>query len=172
MYGDSILIIYYVKGKWQTKDEKLRPYQEYLSKLAREFEEIKFTHLGREGNHFVDALVTLASMARIEFGHKVQSIHIDIRNKPAHCCSVEREIDENPWYYDIKNFIQNQTYPIGASTIDKKTLRRLARDFYLDGETLYKKSSDGTLLRCLDDVEAKSGEEIYEKRFDLSIWST
>jgi hypothetical protein len=54
-------------------------------------------------------------------------------------------------------------------TIDKKTLRRLARDFYLDGETLYKKSSDGTLLRCL---EAKSGEAIYEKRFDLLIWST
>jgi len=74
-------------------------------------------------------------------------------------------------YYDIKNFIQNQTYPMGASIIDKKTLRRLARDFYLDGETLFKKSFDGTLLSCLDDVEAKSGEEIYEKRFDLSIWS-
>jgi len=42
-------------------------------------------------------------------------------------------------------------------------------DFYLDGETLYKKSSNGTLLRCLDDVEAKNGEEIYEKRFDLSM---
>jgi hypothetical protein len=27
-------------------------------------------------------------------------------------------------------------------------------------------------LRCLDDMEVKSGEEIYEKRFDLSIWST
>jgi hypothetical protein len=61
---------------------------------------------------------------------------------------------------------------MGASTIDKKTLRRLAMDFYLDGETLYKKSSNGTLLRYLDGVEAKGGEAIYEKRFDLSIWST
>jgi len=95
MYGDSILVICQVKGKWQTKDEKLRPYQEYLSKLAREFEEINFTHLGREGNHFVDVLVTLASIARIDFEHKVQSVHIDIRNKPAHCCSVEREINGN-----------------------------------------------------------------------------
>ena len=48
---------------------------------------------------------------------------------------------------------------MGASKINKKTLRRLARD--LDGETLYKKSSDRTWLRCLDDVEATSGEEIY-----------
>jgi hypothetical protein len=140
--------------------------------LAREFEEIKFTHLGREGNHFANALVTLVSMARIGFGHKVQSVHIDIRNNLAHCCSIEREIDGNPCTIDIKNFIQNQTYPMGASTIDKKTLRRLAMDFYLDRETLYKKSSDGTLLRYLDDVEAKGGEAIYEKRFDLSIWST
>jgi hypothetical protein len=37
-----------VKGKWQIKDEKLRPYQEYLSELARKFEEIEFTILGRE----------------------------------------------------------------------------------------------------------------------------
>ena len=50
LYGDSMLIICQVKGKWQTKEEKLRPYQEYLSKLVEEFEEIKFTHLGREGN--------------------------------------------------------------------------------------------------------------------------
>jgi hypothetical protein len=56
---------------------------------------------------------------------------------------------------------KNQTYPMGASKINKKTLRRLAMDFNLDGETLHKKSSDRTLLRCLDDVEAKSGEEIY-----------
>ena len=43
VYGDST--IFQVKGKGQTKDEKLRPYQEYLFKLAREFKEIKFTHL-------------------------------------------------------------------------------------------------------------------------------
>jgi len=45
-------------------------------------------------------------------------------------------------------------------------------NFYLDGETLNKKSFDRTLSRYLDNVEAKSGEKIYGKRFDLSIWST
>ncbi|KAG5226363.1 RNA-directed DNA polymerase (Reverse transcriptase), Ribonuclease [Salix suchowensis] len=155
VYGDSMLIICQVKGEWQTKEEKLIPYQEYLSRLAEEFEEIEFTHLGREGNQFADALATLASMAKIDFGQNLQPIHIDIRNNPAHCCSVEGEIDGNPWYYDIKNFIQNQVYPMGASNIEKKTLRRLAMDFYLDGEVLYKRSSDGTLLRCLDENEAR-----------------
>jgi len=36
-------------------------------------------------------------------------------------------------------------------------------DFYLDGEILYKKSSDGTFLRCLDEFEAKSAlREVHE----------
>ena len=36
-----------------------------------------------------------------------------------------------------------------------KTLQRLAMDYYLDGEMLYRRSSDGTLLRSLDETEAK-----------------
>ena len=102
-------------------------------------------------------------MARIDFGHKVQSVHIDIRNNLVHYCSVKREIDGNRCYYDIKNFVQNQAYPMWASKIDKKTLRRLAMDCYLNGEILYKKSSDETLLRCLDEVEAKNTlREVHE----------
>ncbi|KAJ9183366.1 hypothetical protein P3X46_007230, partial [Hevea brasiliensis] len=38
VYGDSALIIYQVKGEWQTKDLKLIPYQKYLSKLIKKFE--------------------------------------------------------------------------------------------------------------------------------------
>jgi len=30
VYGDSMLIICQVKGEWKTKEEKLRPYQEYF----------------------------------------------------------------------------------------------------------------------------------------------
>ena len=40
--------------------------------------------------------------------------------------------------------------------MDKKTLRRLAMDFYLDGEILYKRSFDGTLLRCLNEIDARN----------------
>jgi len=163
VYGDSMLIICQVKGEWQTKEEKLRPYQECLSTLTEEFEEIRFTHLGREGNHFANALATLAAMATIDLGHKVHPVHIDIRNNPAHCCSVEGEIDGKPWYYDIKNFVQNQEYPVGALKMDKRTLRRLAMDFYLDGEILYKRSFDGTLLRCLNEIDAKNAlREVHE----------
>jgi len=32
---------------------------------------------------------------------------------------------------------------------------RLAMDYYLDAEVLYKRSSDGMFLRCLDGTEVK-----------------
>ena len=91
--GDSILIICQVKGKGQTKEIKFTHLNTYLNWL--ENEEIKFTHLGKEGNHF-DVLVTPASMARIDFGHKVQPTHIDIRNNLAHCCSIRKRSGWKP----------------------------------------------------------------------------
>jgi ribonuclease HI len=96
VHGDSMLIICQVKGEWQTRDEKLRPYQEYLSKLAESFDEIEFTHLGRDKNQFADALATLASMAIIDCGAKIQPVSIEIRNSPSHCCSVEEETGNDP----------------------------------------------------------------------------
>ncbi|KAL3567809.1 hypothetical protein D5086_030460 [Populus alba] len=164
VYGDSILIIYQVKREWKIKEEIFRSYQEYLSTLSEEFKEIKFTHLGREGNHFADTFATLAAMAIIDLGRKVHLVHIDIRNNPAHCCSIEEEIDGKPWYYDIKKFVQNQEYLARASKMDKKTLRRLAWDFYLDGEIMYKRSFDGTLLRCLNETDARNAlREVHER---------
>jgi hypothetical protein len=78
-------------------------------------------------------------------------------------CSIEGEIEGNPWFYDIKRFIQYQEYPLGAFKAYMKTLRRLAMRFYLNGEILYNRSFNGTLLRCLDEIEAKVAlQEIHE----------
>jgi hypothetical protein len=38
--------------------------------------------------------------------------------------------------------------------MDKKTLRRMAIEYYIDEEILYKRSFDETLLRCLNELEA------------------
>jgi hypothetical protein len=38
--------------------------------------------------------------------------------------------------------------------MDKKTLRRMAIEYYIDEEILYKRLFDGTSLRCLNKIEA------------------
>jgi hypothetical protein len=90
-----------------------------MSILAREFDEIKSTHMRRDNNQFVDDLATLASTTKIDYWNRVQPISIEIRNSPAHYYSVEGEVNRNLWYYDIKQFIQHQKYPSGASNTNE-----------------------------------------------------
>ena len=52
-------------------------------------------------------------------------------------------------------YVKDQQYPELANDNDKRTLKRLAIGFFLDGEVLYKKSKDQILLRCVDAIKAK-----------------
>ena len=154
VFGDSALIIYQIKGDWQTKDEKLIPYQKYLSQLCEEFEEISFSHLSRDKNLFADALATLAVMIKLECGVHMQPLRIGTQDTHSYCLNVEEELDGLPWFHDIKEYITRREYPAGANENDKRTLRRLAMNFFFSEGILYKRSYDGTLLRCVDAKEA------------------
>ena len=163
VFGDSALIIYQVKGEWQTKDVKLVPYQKFLGKLCEEFVNISFTHLTRDKNMFADALATLAVMVELNCGVHLQPIRIESRDEAAYCTVVEEESDGLPWFYDIKRYIERREYPEGADETGKRTLRRLCMGFFISGGTLYKRSFDGVLLRCVTAKEAdKIMVEIHE----------
>ncbi|XP_017972492.1 PREDICTED: uncharacterized protein LOC108661118 [Theobroma cacao] len=65
VYGDSALVIYQLRGEWETRDSKLIWYHKYVSKLIENFDKICFTHLPQEENQIVDALATLAAMFNV-----------------------------------------------------------------------------------------------------------
>ncbi|XP_040930146.1 uncharacterized protein [Gossypium hirsutum] len=48
----------------------------------------------------------------------------------------EEERDDHHWYPDILRYVRNHEYPNKAMENDKRTLRRLACDYVLDGEIL------------------------------------
>ena len=101
-----------------------------------------------------DALATLVSMIVVKYWNEVSDLTVMRLDRTAHVFVVEEIKDEKLWYYDIKCFLQSQVYPPGASLKDKKTLRRLASNFYLNGDILYKRNFDMVLLRCVDRHEA------------------
>ena len=70
------------------------------------------------------------------------------------CMNIEAEVDNRPWYYDIKRFVQSREYPPQAIENEKKYIRRMAFQFFLSGKILYKQIHDATLLRCVDVEEA------------------
>jgi len=65
IYGDSALVIYKIRGEWETRDYKLIPYQAYIKGLLEYFDTVTFQHISREDNQLADALGTLSSMFEI-----------------------------------------------------------------------------------------------------------
>ncbi|XP_016731808.1 uncharacterized protein [Gossypium hirsutum] len=112
-----------------------------------------------------DALATLASVLQVNKLEDMKPIQISIYEDPAHCYSIEEEEnDDHPWYQDILQYVKNREYPDQATENDKRILRRLAINYVLDGEILYKRGKDQVLLRCVDAVKAKKiWEEVHER---------
>ncbi|WJX13070.1 hypothetical protein P8452_03505 [Trifolium repens] len=166
VYGDSALVIYQVKGEWETRHPKLIPYRDHVLKLMKYFDEITFYHIPREENQVADALATLSSMYKVKFHNEAPLIKVERRDEPAFCLSIKEASDGKPWYHDIKVYLKHQEYPANISNRDKKTLSRLSAKFFLNGDVLYKRNHNMVLLRCVDKHEADLLiEEIHEGSF-------
>ncbi|WKA03162.1 hypothetical protein VitviT2T_021288 [Vitis vinifera] len=152
VFGDSNMVLRHIQGEWNTRDVKLRPYHAYLELLVGRFDDLRYTHLPRAYNQFVDALATLASMIDIPTDTVVRHLLIESRSVPTYCCLIdEAEFDDGlPWYHDIYQFLRLGAYLEAATAKDKRALRQLTTRFMICGETLYRRSADGMLLLCLD----------------------
>lgn len=80
----------------------------------------------------------------------VDPLQIQIRDQHAYCNVVEEELDGEPWFHDVKEYIKSGVYPAHATGDQKRTIRRLASGFFLNGGILYKRTPDLGLLRCID----------------------
>ncbi|CAL1412581.1 unnamed protein product [Linum trigynum] len=97
---------------------------------------------------------------RLETDDKVQPVVVNVLKESAHrasaeCASVIFETDGKPWYYDILRYIEDKEYPEGASSNEKRTIRRLAAGYVLSGKVLYKRGYGNVLLRCDDSKEVR-----------------
>ncbi|XP_027155474.1 uncharacterized protein LOC113755765 [Coffea eugenioides] len=154
-FSDSDLLVNQTLKQWITKDSKILPYHCSLLTLAKQFQNLEFRHLPRARNAFADALATLASMIQYPDELKIEPIQVQLQDKPAHCWVANESFDNVPWYSDLKEFLKTGSYPLHAGTKDKNFLRRMASKFFLNGEVLYKRTSDLNLLRCIDEDEAQ-----------------
>ncbi|RDY07606.1 hypothetical protein CR513_08263, partial [Mucuna pruriens] len=162
VFGDLVLMIYQLYGEWETRDAKLVPYNVHIMALKEHFEEISFHYVPRDENQMVDALATLSAMLQANRG-KEMTIHVRQQTKMAHCQQVgEVEIDGQPWYHDIREYLKKGVYPPEAIENDKRSLRRLAADFLISRAILYKKSANSTLLHC-------EAQEIMEEAHEVAF---
>ena len=85
-----------MNGEWETRDAKLIPYQTYINKLMKQFEEISFNHIIRENNQLADALATLPSVFALSEDEDMPHIKIQCCGLPTYCQLVEEESDGKP----------------------------------------------------------------------------
>ncbi|XP_070020938.1 uncharacterized protein [Nicotiana sylvestris] len=83
-------------------------------------------------------------------------MHIQVCDQHAYCNVVEEEIDDEPWFHDIKEYIKSGVYPAHAIGDQKRNIRHLASGFFLSGGILYKRTPDLGLLRCIDAKESST----------------
>ncbi|XP_059306232.1 uncharacterized protein LOC132057622 [Lycium ferocissimum] len=160
--GDSDLLIHQVQGEWTTKNVKILPYLHCVKDLCKRFIKVEFKHVPRAQNEFADALATLSSMIQDPDKSYIDPIKVNVHDQQAYCFHVDEEPDGEPWYYDIKKYLKAGDYPEGITSVQKRTLRRLANHFFLNGEILYRRTPDLGLLRCVDAKEAvKLIEEVH-----------
>ncbi|XP_070055057.1 uncharacterized protein [Nicotiana tomentosiformis] len=59
-------------------------------------------------NEFAYALSTLSSMIQHPDKNFIDLIPIEICKQPAYCAHIEEEFDGNPWFHDIKEYLEKE----------------------------------------------------------------
>ncbi|XP_027158117.1 uncharacterized protein LOC113759746 [Coffea eugenioides] len=124
IYGDSQLVINQLLGSYEVKKSKLIPYHKYATRLMKWLRGASIKHVPRRENKQVDALAVLASSLAMP-DHEIQ---VRVCQK-----RYQKLPDEQRRRTDI---------------------RRRAPRFILYKDTLYRRSFEGVLLRCLSEDEA------------------
>ncbi|KAF3670081.1 putative 40S ribosomal protein S21-like [Capsicum annuum] len=114
---------------------------------SQRFVSVKFRHILRIRNEIADALATLSSMLQHPDKPYIDPVHLQSHDQHAYCNVVEKELDGEPWFFDIKQYIQSVEYPTHATNDKKRTIRRFASGFLLSGGILYKRTPNLGLLR-------------------------
>ncbi|XP_015057657.1 uncharacterized protein LOC107003924 [Solanum pennellii] len=153
-----------VQGEWVVEKPKIMPYVQYIRKLCKRFPKIEFRHTPIIHNELDDDPATIATMIKHPDADYIDPMDIKIKEKAVYCSYVEEEPNGLPWYLDIKKYLESETYPENATSNKKKSIIRLALNFFLSGEVIYRRTPDLSLLRCIDVVEvAKLIEQIHAR---------
>ena len=101
--------------------------------MTESFKEVTFDYLPKGQNYFADAFATLSFLLQAEDGMDIKPLRINILEQPAHCMIVHVEFDNEPWYHDIKKYLQSGEFPKKSQPSDRKFIRKIADKFFLSG---------------------------------------
>ncbi|KAM1205320.1 hypothetical protein ACFX2G_006237 [Malus domestica] len=132
IYGDSKLIINQLLTEYEVRKDDLVPYFRLATQLLQRFEAVTLEHVPRKENQMADALANLAS-------------------------SMTLGEDEDTNVPPLINYLEHGMLPDDPK--HRSEVRRRAHRFLYYKGTLYWRSFEGVLLRCLGEEEVNQAME-------------
>ncbi|KAI5316649.1 hypothetical protein L3X38_036356 [Prunus dulcis] len=165
-YGDSQLAVRQLNGQYAVRNATLVPYHERAKYLISQFQDIHVSHIPRSENDKADALANLAASLtlpserdiQVTVGERyllspaIERIEEVVDSNVITSSECEEEPDDLEWRHPIIEYLLLEKLP-NDSRKKAEVRRRATRFLYLNG-TLYKRSFDGMLLRCLSKQDA------------------
>ncbi|XP_019200215.1 PREDICTED: uncharacterized protein LOC109193838 [Ipomoea nil] len=157
---DSRLVVGQVTGEFEASDERMRRYRDVVLQLLGQLINYEVLQVPRDQNTDADILSKLAQGAPVHIS-KIARIE-DFERSSLDAYPVLPVQTRPPcWLDHLKEYKRTGALP--PDEADAKLVRRRAPTYVIMGYTLYKRSYNGTLLRCLYPDEARAVmEEIHE----------
>ena len=142
-FGDSMLVVQQIPGEFNCIDETLQKYRDLCLEMIDLFSSFSIQHIPREDNSRANALAQHASGYRTRFLHGPS----EVVEKTYPRAEILLD-DINDWRAPIIGYLQNPSQPT------ERKVRRQALKYVVLDETLYRRTIEGLLLRCLGPEEA------------------
>ncbi|MQM12598.1 hypothetical protein Taro_045516, partial [Colocasia esculenta] len=84
MESDDLLILRKSLSKYQTRDPKLKPFQDLAGRVIREFRKLTLVHTPRAQNILANSLASLASSIPIPLGRSFEAVSVQRLKVPSH----------------------------------------------------------------------------------------
>ncbi|XP_059295642.1 uncharacterized protein LOC132048978 [Lycium ferocissimum] len=161
VFGDSQLVINQLLGSYEVRKPELLPYHGYAQKLIGWLGDVTLQHVPRKENKKADALAALASTLTLPDQTQVTICQKWVVPPPNEDEGAESELEhlvavseaaKEDWRQPIIDYL---SYGILPKDSRRRTeIRRRAPRFLYYKDTLYRRSFEGVLLRCLGEDEA------------------
>ncbi|KAM2041002.1 hypothetical protein ACFX16_034861 [Malus domestica] len=165
VFGDSKLIINQLLTEYEVRKNDLILYFRLATQLLQEFETVTLEHVPRKENQMADALANLASSMTLGEDEAVDvpvcqrwviPLVTEMLLDDTNVISV-LPVDVEEWRQPLIDYLEH-----GKLLDDprhRSEIRRRAPRFLYYKETLYRRSFEGVLLRCLGEEEVNQAME-------------
>ncbi|XP_019197405.1 PREDICTED: uncharacterized protein LOC109191268 [Ipomoea nil] len=157
---DSRLVVGQVTGEFEANEDRMRRYRDVVLQLLGQLAHHEVLQVPREQNIDADMLSKLGQ-GTPEHVSKIARVEDLARSSLEAYPVLPVQVRSACWLDHLKVYKELGALP--PDEADAKLVQRRAPTYLLIGDTLYKRSYNGTLLRCLYPEEVRAVmEEIHE----------